>query len=169
MKSGTLASVTALFRSTCNTCRRSASFLFSLKIQQEGEKCMFFEFVSILCKSNLFIGRVPLPKAEAFEIERMRHTSGTSLLSSGSSQSGNSMGVTFNNVSRRVREDSGGEDKVFYLQKSLPGGIILFEVGLNEPFFYAKIHTLEATRIQSRRSRKALAYQVWISCFIDVT
>jgi len=103
-------------------------------------------------------------KPDGGEPERLRHISGTSLLSSSSSQSGNSMGVTFNNVSRRVREDSGGEEQVFYLQRSLLGGIILFEVGLCEPFFYAKIHTLEVTRIQSRKSRNGFAYQVRTRC-----
>ena len=95
--------------------------------------------------------------------ERARHFSGTSVLSSGSSQSGGSAAglATFSNFVRRVREDSGG-DKVHYLQKSLPGGIILFEVGLCEPFFYAKIHALEVTRIQPKKTWKGVSYQVLI-------
>jgi hypothetical protein len=107
-----------------------------------------------------FICRIP-GKVEP-EPDRTRHFSGTSIISSGSSQSGGSTAglASFSNFVRRVREDSGGE-KIHYLQKSLPGGIILFEVGLCEPFFYAKIHALEVTRIQPKRTWKGgISYQV---------
>lgn len=43
------------------------------------------------------------------------------------------------------------DDKVFYLQKSLPGGILLLEVGFTEPFSYCKIHALEVHRIQGNK------------------
>lgn len=39
------------------------------------------------------------------------------------------------------------EKMIHFLQRCLPGGIIVIEVGLVPPFFYCKIHALEAKRI----------------------
>jgi hypothetical protein len=40
-----------------------------------------------------------------------------------------------------------GRDESIYLQKSVPGGLLLFEVGVCEPFVYMKLYSLEAARI----------------------
>ncbi|XP_054280353.1 KICSTOR complex protein SZT2-like isoform X2 [Macrosteles quadrilineatus] len=39
-----------------------------------------------------------------------------------------------------------------YLQKSLLGGILLFELSMSEPFFYAKLHALECSRLEGKAS-----------------
>jgi len=99
--------------------------------------------------------------------ERVRNPSAASSFSSSSSVSGNSNSGLLNvgNYVRRTRADS-GDQTTYYLQKSLPGGIILFEVGINEPFFYAKIYALEAARIQrSKKSRNLFNYQVDLSLY----
>ena len=111
---------------------------------------------------SLNIFRAP-SKKEA-DSERNRNLSGASFssaVSSGSSQSGSSSYgyASFGNYVRRTREES-GEKTVHYLHKSLPGGILLFEVGMADPFFYAKLYALEATMIQKKKSRKTTAYQV---------
>jgi len=51
---------------------------------------------------------------------------------------------------RRKHPDK--ENNVCYLQKSLFGGILLFEILLCEPFFHAKLHALECSRLQSPSS-----------------
>jgi len=51
---------------------------------------------------------------------------------------------------RRKQPDK--ENNVCYLQKSLFGGILLFEILLCEPFFHAKLHALECSRLQSPSS-----------------
>lgn len=43
-----------------------------------------------------------------------------------------------------------------FLQRCLPGGIIVVEVGLLPPFFYCKIHALEAKRIFPSKNSKNL-------------
>jgi hypothetical protein len=63
--------------------------------------------------------------------------------------------------SSKTKDKMDSEDRTFYLQKSLPGGIILLEIGLIEPFFYCKIHALEAHRIQQNASsRRSTTLQV---------
>jgi hypothetical protein len=59
-----------------------------------------------------------------------------------------------NNTKAAVRdgEDRRKENIVCYLQKSLLGGILLFEILLCEPFFHAKLHALECARLQSKSS-----------------
>jgi hypothetical protein len=59
--------------------------------------------------------------------------------------------------SRRKQPDK--ENNVCYLQKSLLGGILLFEILLCKPFFHAKLHALECSRLQSKSS-SALISQV---------
>ncbi|KAF4533500.1 hypothetical protein B566_EDAN000985 [Ephemera danica] len=44
------------------------------------------------------------------------------------------------------------EENTHFMQKSLLGGILIFEVLLNEPFFQAKLHALECSRLQSKTS-----------------
>jgi hypothetical protein len=57
--------------------------------------------------------------------------------------------------SRRKQPDK--ENNVCYLQKSLLGGILLFEILLCEPFFHAKLHALERSRLQSKSSSNVLS------------
>jgi len=57
-------------------------------------------------------------------------------------------------MSSKSKEKVEGEDRTYYLQKSLQGGIILLELGLSEPFCYCKIHALEAHRIEQNSSHK---------------
>lgn len=77
----------------------------------------------------------------------MRRMSDGSVLSADSDKSSRSTSPSFSNA--KLLCDT--EDKVFYLQKSLPGGIILLEVGFVEPFSYCKIHALEVHRIQGKK------------------
>ena len=58
------------------------------------------------------------------------------------------------------------ENKTMYLQKSLLGGILIFEIGIAEPFFYTKLHALEASRIQLRTNQQ-LTGKTFVSSFID--
>ena len=58
------------------------------------------------------------------------------------------------------------ENKTMYLQKSLLGGILIFEIGISEPFFYTKLHALEASRIQLRANQQ-LTGKTFVSSFID--
>ena len=59
------------------------------------------------------------------------------------------------------------ENKTLYLQKSLLGGILIFEIGICEPFFYTKLHALEASRIQLKMSQPQFAGKNFSSSFID--
>ena len=43
--------------------------------------------------------------------------------------------------------NSRSKSKLVYLQKSLRGGMLIFEIGLSKPFFYTKLHVLEAQRL----------------------
>ncbi len=47
---------------------------------------------------------------------------------------------------RRPVTSTRSRQKVVYLLKSLRGGLLVFEIGFSEPFFYTKLHALEATR-----------------------
>ena len=58
------------------------------------------------------------------------------------------------------------ENKTMYLQKSLLGGILIFEIGVSEPFFYTKLHALEASRIQLKTNQQ-LTGKNFASSFID--
>ncbi|KAK4871539.1 hypothetical protein RN001_015663 [Aquatica leii] len=44
-------------------------------------------------------------------------------------------------------------DSVFYVQKAMLGGILIFSIYLKEPFFITKLHTIECNRLQSNNSR----------------
>jgi hypothetical protein len=57
--------------------------------------------------------------------------------------------------SRRKQPDK--DNNVCYLQKSLLGGILLFEILLCEPFFHSKLHALERSRLQSKSSSNVLS------------
>ena len=47
---------------------------------------------------------------------------------------------------RRQVTSTKSKQKVVYLLKSLRGGLLVFEIGFSEPFFYTKLHALEAQR-----------------------
>jgi hypothetical protein len=76
-------------------------------------------------------------------------SAGTSIITSKDDRqrklSGPAALVTQTSQPRRPKEESG-----HFLQKSLLGGILIFEVMLNEPFFQAKLHALECSRLQSK-------------------
>jgi len=56
--------------------------------------------------------------------------------------------------------------QVVYLQKSLLGGILIFEIGVSEPFFYCKLHAIEAQRLQPR-SRQNLPNKNFTTTFLE--
>ena len=53
-----------------------------------------------------------------------------------------------------------------YLQKSLLGGILIFEIFISEPFFYTKLHALEASRIQQKMIQSVTGKN-FVSTFLD--
>lgn len=67
--------------------------------------------------------------------------------------------------SEKVLQKEYPESNVCYLQKSILGGILLFEISMCEPFFVAKLHALECSRLQSKTS-SALVSQFTLS-FLD--
>ena len=71
---------------------------------------------------------------------RMNRYSSETATSSGGIGGGGSSG------SRRPVASTKSRQKVVYLQKSLRGGLLIFEIGFHEPFFYTKLHALEAQR-----------------------
>ncbi|XP_059469171.1 KICSTOR complex protein SZT2-like [Neocloeon triangulifer] len=80
----------------------------------------------------------PSPKKSMKNIskdERQRKLSGSSIMSTSSF--------------KRVREDNTTRH---FLQKSLLGGILIFEISLNEPFIQAKLYALECSRLQAKSS-----------------
>ena len=66
----------------------------------------------------------------------------------------------------RAGPGGGTARQTSYLQKSLLGGILIFEIGVCEPFFYTKLHALEAGRIQLRTSQ-ATTGKNFVSTFLD--
>lgn len=40
-----------------------------------------------------------------------------------------------------------------YLQKSLPGGMLVYEIGVSQPFIYTKLHAVEFTRFSLKRNQ----------------
>jgi len=58
------------------------------------------------------------------------------------------------------------ENKILYLQKSLLGGILIFEIFMSEPFCYTKLHALEASRIQLK-TNQSLTGKNFVSTFLD--
>ena len=40
-----------------------------------------------------------------------------------------------------------------YLQKSLPGGMLIYEIGVSQPFIYTKLHAVEFTRFSLKRNQ----------------
>ena len=56
-----------------------------------------------------------------------------------------------NDKTNRRRRETGAtvrsNPRVVYLQKSYLGGLLIFEIGISRPFFYTKLHALEAQRL----------------------
>jgi len=67
---------------------------------------------------------------------------------------------------RRVITSSRSRSKVVYLQKFLRGGLLVFEVGISEPFFYTKLHALEAQRLRPR-SRQGVTNKNFMTTFLE--
>ena len=40
-----------------------------------------------------------------------------------------------------------------YLHKSMPGGLLIYEVGVSQPFIYTKMHAVEFTRFSLKRNQ----------------
>ena len=58
------------------------------------------------------------------------------------------------------------EPKTVFLQKSLLGGILIFEIGISEPFLITKLHAMEASRIQLK-SNQSLTGKNFTTTFLD--
>ena len=58
------------------------------------------------------------------------------------------------------------EVKTVYLQKSLLGGILIFEISVTEPFLSTKLHAMEASRIQLKSSQ-TLPGKNFTTTFLD--
>ena len=69
-------------------------------------------------------------------------------------------------VTKMRRRNKTGFSHVRYLQKSLLGGLLICEIGVCEPFFYTKLHALEASRIHLKGSL-APPGKTFKSTFID--
>jgi len=59
-----------------------------------------------------------------------------------------------------------GSPRVSYLQKSLPAGLLIFEIGVLEPFFYTKLLAMEEARIQMKISQTVASKNYKVN-FID--
>lgn len=45
---------------------------------------------------------------------------------------------------------------VVFIQKTILGGILIFTIQLNAPFFITKLHVVECNRLQSTNSRASI-------------
>ncbi|KAJ8923504.1 hypothetical protein NQ315_010082 [Exocentrus adspersus] len=53
-------------------------------------------------------------------------------------------------------KDKSSYNNVFYIQKTILGGILIFTVEFNEPFFITKLHAIECNRLQNISSRASI-------------
>ncbi|XP_018578793.1 KICSTOR complex protein SZT2 isoform X1 [Anoplophora glabripennis] len=53
-------------------------------------------------------------------------------------------------------KDKSSYNSVFYIQKTILGGILIFTVEFNEPFFITKLHAIECNRLQNISSRASI-------------
>lgn len=53
-------------------------------------------------------------------------------------------------------KDDSSYNSVFYIQKTILGGILLFTVEFREPFFISKLHAIECSRLQNISSRASI-------------
>ncbi|KAH0819001.1 hypothetical protein GEV33_003789 [Tenebrio molitor] len=61
--------------------------------------------------------------------------------------------------------DNSSYNYVFYIQKTIMGGILIFTVEFNEPFFTTKLHAIECNRLQTITSRASI--NRFTLCFLD--
>ncbi|RZC33025.1 SZT2-like, partial [Asbolus verrucosus] len=61
--------------------------------------------------------------------------------------------------------DNSSYNFVFYIQKTIMGGILLFTVEFNEPFFTTILHAIECNRLQTITSRASI--NRFTLCFLD--
>ena len=101
--------------------------------------------------------RARRPSAVEKPSERMRK-----MTSSGGSSSSNTAAAA-----TAARSRARSSQHVVYLQKSLLGGILIFEMGVSEPFFYAKLHALEAQRLQPRTSQLSMQNKNFTTTFLE--
>ncbi|KAJ3640250.1 hypothetical protein Zmor_003559 [Zophobas morio] len=52
--------------------------------------------------------------------------------------------------------DNSSHNFVFYIQKTIMGGILIFTVEFNEPFFTTRLHAIECNRLQTVTSRASI-------------
>ncbi|XP_024942950.1 KICSTOR complex protein SZT2 isoform X2 [Cephus cinctus] len=67
--------------------------------------------------------------------------------------------------SNRKTDGNSNKERSCYLQKSMLGGVLLFEINLAQPFFIVKLHIVECSRLQTKTS-SALVNQFMLS-FVD--
>ncbi|XP_066247487.1 KICSTOR complex protein SZT2-like [Euwallacea similis] len=53
-------------------------------------------------------------------------------------------------------KDKSSYNSVFYIQRTILGGILIFTVSFEEPFFVAKLHAIECSRLQNVTSRASV-------------
>ncbi|CAH0562057.1 unnamed protein product [Brassicogethes aeneus] len=53
-------------------------------------------------------------------------------------------------------KDKSSYNSVFFIQKTILGGILLFTVEISEPFFITKLHVIECNRLQNISSRASI-------------
>ena len=68
---------------------------------------------------------------------------------------------------RTATSSSKMKSKVVYLQKSLLGGLLIFEIGVSEPFFYTKFHALEAQRLHLSLSNHNISHRNFTTTFLE--
>ena len=106
------------------------------------------------------------------EYEQYAQTLGFSLINlhPGSFRRSGRISVTTLEGSERKRRHTAGtpktKPKVVYLQKSLLGGLLIFEIGISEPFFYTKLHALEAQRLHPL-SNQNLSNKLFTTTFLE--
>ncbi|XP_008200755.1 KICSTOR complex protein SZT2 isoform X3 [Tribolium castaneum] len=61
--------------------------------------------------------------------------------------------------------DNSSYNFVFYIQKTIMGGILIFTVEFNEPFFTTRLHAIECNRLQTITSRASI--NRFTLCFLD--
>lgn len=54
-------------------------------------------------------------------------------------------------------KDKSFYNSVFYIQRTILGGILIFTVSFEEPFFVVKLHAIECNRLQNITSRASVS------------
>ena len=71
---------------------------------------------------------------------------------------------TFGFVVINIQTVGGTLRKKLYLQKSLPGGLLLFEIGIAEPFFFTRLYSLEISRLQPKKMAVEISNNIVDEC-----